>query len=161
VAWQDRRDVVSWTEIALVAAACAGVTTLLLVAAGWVVLRRWVTTAVGRARAEVVAGARREVEAAADELIPRLRSELQTGLGERVEEVLPRLRTEVRGGVRDGAEEVLPRVRAAVRGGVEDALTPEAAGRVIGRASEDLARRGASVLSRSLDLFLGPEPDED
>jgi hypothetical protein len=153
--------VVSWGGLAVVAVTCGVVTTLLVGVAAWVVLRRWLAGALGRVRAEVAAEARREVEAAAEELLPRLRAELQSGLGEVVEEVLPRLRAEVQGGVRDGAEEVLPRLRSAVRGGVEDALTPEAAGRVIGRASEDFAKRGASVLSRSLDLLLGPDTDED
>ena len=52
--------------------------------------------------------------------------------------------------MRDGAESVLPRVRSEVRAGVEEAIASALTGGVLGRAGEDLARKGGSVLNRIL-----------
>jgi hypothetical protein len=95
----------------------------------------------------------RRVGEAGDELAEKVR----TAVSEAVEEALPTVRREVGGGVRDGADEALPRVREQVREGVSEAIASAVTGGVLGKAGEELVRKGGGVL----DALLRPRTDDD
>jgi len=106
---------------------------------------------------EVVAGkVRSAVESAVDEALPRLRSEVSGGVQEGASEVLPKVRREVESGVSDAAEELLPKFRSQVREGFSEALASAVTGGVLGRAGEELVRKGGNVL----DVLLGSRDDD-
>ena len=103
---------------------------------------------------EISVKVRAAVEEGAEAVAPKIREAVRTGLNESVEAALPTVRDEVAAGVRDGAEKVIPKIRAEVRRGVEEAITSAVTGGVVGKAGEELARKGTSVLNRILG---GPE----
>jgi len=113
---------------------------LVLVARVW--LLRWLRSSLDDAGRDAARVVRSEVEAAG-------------------EEVLPRLREQVKAGVEDGAEVVLPQLRAEVRGGIEDAAASVLGPESLERAGESVVRTGASVIGAGLDLILGRRSDRD
>ena len=82
--------------------------------------------------------------------VPKIRDAVRSGLDASVESALPTVRDEVAAGVRNGAETIVPRVREEVRLGVEEAIANAVTGGVVGKAGEELARKGSSVLNRLL-----------
>lgn len=71
---------------------------------------------------------RRELEQAAEEMLPEFRAELVKGFEEAAEELLPEFRAEVVKGFEEAAEELLPEFRREVAAGFEEsaqALLPE------------------------------------
>ena len=105
---------------------------------------------------EVVAGkVRAAVGDAVDEALPRLRSEVSGGVQDGASEVLPKVRREVENGVSDAAEAFLPKLRSEVSEGFSEALASAVTGGVLGRAGEELVRKGGNVL----DVLLGSRDD--
>lgn len=111
---------------------------LLMLAAGAVVIKRIFD---GR------------IDAVGDEIAAKVRAAVMDA----VEEALPRVREEVEAGVRSGANESLPQVREQVRDGVSEALAKALSGGLLGKAGEELVRKGGGVL----DALLRPRTDDD
>jgi hypothetical protein len=102
---------------------------------------------------EVVAGkVRAAVADAVDDALPRLRSEVSGGVQDGAAEVLPKVRREVENGVSDAADHLVPKLRSQISEGISEALT----GGVLGKAGEELARKGGNVL----DVLLGSRDSE-
>jgi len=150
----------SMTAIVLSIGAAALLSALVTTAAVLFVANRYLRRRLD-ARAEqvgeVVAGkVRAAVEAAVSEALPRLRDEVSGGVQEGAAEMLPKVRHEVANGVSDAAEELLPRLRSQVREGFSEALASAVTGGVLGRAGEELVRKGGDVL----DILLGARDDD-
>ena len=96
---------------------------------------------------------RTQVDAAGDQVAAKVRS----AVTEAVEEALPRVREAVEGGVRDAADGSLPRIREQVRDGVSEAIASAVTGGVLGKACEELVRKGGGVL----DVLLGSRGNDD
>jgi hypothetical protein len=94
-----------------------------------------------------------ELDEAGDQVAAKVRS----AVTEAVDEALPRVRKAVEGGVRDAADGSLPRIREEVRNGVSEAIASAVTGRVLGKAGEELVRKGGGVL----DALLGTRRDDD
>jgi len=99
---------------------------------------------------ELAGRVRTAVEEGAEAVVPKIRDAVRSGLDESVASALPTVRDQVAAGVRDGADSVVPRVREEVRQGVEEAIANAVTGGVVGKAGEELARKGTSVLNRIL-----------
>ena len=93
------------------------------------------------------------MDAAGDQVAAKVRS----AVNEAVEEALPRVRGAVEGGVRDAADEALPRIREQVSDGVSEAIASAVTGGALGKAGEELVRKGGGIL----DALLGPRSDRD
>jgi hypothetical protein len=128
--------------------ACVSALVTVLVVLG--LARRAVDSKLAAAGEEIADKVRSAVEEGAEAVVPKIRDAVRSGLDASVEEALPTVRHEVAAGVREGAETVVPHVRDEVRRGVEEAITQAVTGGVIGRAGEELARKGGSVLNRIL-----------
>ena len=96
---------------------------------------------------------RAQIDAAGDQVAAKVRS----AVTEAVEEALPRVREAVEGGVRDAADGSLPRIREQVRDGVSEAIASAVTGGVLGKAGEELVRKGGGVL----DVLLGSRGNDD
>ena len=92
---------------------------------------------------------------AVDEALPQVRQQVACGVGEAGEALLPHLRGEVQGGVEDAVDSALPRLREQVRSGISEGITSAVTGEAVGRAGEEILRKGGSVLDAGLDLLLG------
>lgn len=136
----------SWFELVAVAL----LSSLATVATVGLAARRALERRLGAAGDELADKVRAAVREAADETAPRIREAVRTGLDEAVSDALPTVRGEVAGGVGDGAERVLPRVRDEVRAGVEDAIASVVTGGAVGKAGEELAKKGTDLLNRIL-----------
>jgi len=128
-------------------AAFSSLVTVLII---WLAVRRVIDRKLVAAGDEIASRVRSAVEEGADAVVPKIRDAVRTGLGESVESALPTVRNEVAAGVRDGAETVIPTVRREVRDGVEEGIASAVTGGVLGKAGEELARKGSSVLNRIL-----------
>jgi hypothetical protein len=102
--------------------------------------RRWLERWGDLAGARIAGQLRDILDRAADEGAARIRTELGDELAERADELMPRLREEVHRGFRDALADVL-------------------GARALGRAGEELARRGTSVVEAGLGLLLGRDDD--
>lgn len=146
---------ISMTAMALVIGAAALVTALLTAGVVLVVadrlLRRRLATGAEQAGEVVAARVRSAVEEAVDDALPRLRSQVSGGVQDGAAEVLPKIRHEVEAGVSGAAEELLPKLRSEVSEGFSEALASAVTGGVLGRAGEELVRKGGNVL----DALLG------
>ncbi len=148
---------VSTTSMVLITGT-AVVTTALLTAAFLAILgSRFLRARMDAVGDQVAAKVRSAVVEAVEEALPRVREEVARGVGEAGEEILPRLRSEVEGGVRDAAEDALPQLREQVRDGFSEALASAMTGGVLGKAGEELVRKGGGVL----DALLGSRSDND
>ncbi|MFV2071236.1 MAG: hypothetical protein ACC742_01105 [Thermoanaerobaculales bacterium] len=149
----------SWTAIVLlvvgIAVLSAVCTTALLTLMADRFLRSRIADQAGAAGDMVAAKVAGAVEASIEEALPRLREEVALGMEQGGEALLPRLRSEVEGGFSDAAERLLPKFREQVRQGFSDALASAVTGGALGKAGEELARKGGSVLDAGLDLLLG------
>ena len=116
----------------------------------WLVAKRTIDRKLAAAGDELAGRVRAAVEEGAEAVVPRIRDAVRSGLDESVASALPTVREQVAAGVRDGAESVVPRVREEVRHGVEEAIASAVTGGVVGKAGEELARKGTSVLNRIL-----------
>lgn len=116
----------------------------------WLVAKNSVDRKIAGAAEEIAGRVRAAVEEGAEAVVPKIRDAVRSGLDESVTSVLPTVREEVAAGVRDGAESVVPKVRDEVRLGVEEAIASAVTGGVVGKAGEELARKGSSVLNRIL-----------
>ena len=96
---------------------------------------------------------RARIDAAGDQVAAKVR----LAVSEAVEEALPRVRGAVEGGVRDAADGSLPRIREQVRDGVSEAIASAVTGGALGKAGEELVRKGGGIL----DALLGPRSDRD
>ena len=96
---------------------------------------------------------RTQIDTAGDQVAAKVRS----AVTEVVEEALPRVREAVEGGVRDAADGSLPRIREQVRDGVSEAIASAVTGGVLGKAGEELVRKGGGVL----DVLLGSRGNDD
>jgi len=96
---------------------------------------------------------RTQIDTAGDQVAAKVR----TAVTEAVDEALPRVREAVEGGVRDGADGSLPRIREQVRNGVSEAIASAVTGGVLGKAGEELVRKGGGVL----DALLGSRSDDE
>ena len=115
-----------------------------------------VATALLTAALHAVLGSRflrTQVDAAGDQVAAKVRS----AVTEAVEEALPRVRAAVEGGVRNAADGSLPRIREQVRDGVSEAIASAVTGGVLGKAGEELVRKGGGVL----DVLLGSRGNDD
>ncbi len=119
-------------------------------------LRRRLESSAGLAGDVVAAKVRSAVEDAVDEALPRLRSQVSGGVKDGAAEVLPKVRREVEAGVTDAAEELLPKLRNQVSEGFSEALASAVTGGVLGRAGEELVRKGGNVL----DVLLGSRDND-
>jgi len=131
---------------ALVAAFSSLVTVLIL----WLAVRRVIDQKFAAAGEELSNRVRSAVEEGAEAVVPKVRDAVKSGLDESVVAALPTVRSEVAAGVKDGAESVVPVFRDEVKTGVEEAIASAVTGGVVSKASEELARKGSSVLSRIL-----------
>jgi len=95
---------------------------------------------------------RARIDAAGDQVAAKVR----LAVSEAVEEALPRVRGAVEGGVRDAADGTLPRIREQVRDGVSEAIASAVTGGALGKAGEELVRKGGGVL----DALLGSRSDD-
>lgn len=129
---------VSTTSMALITAAAVVTTALLTVALLVILGSRFL---------------RVRMDAAGDQMAAKVRS----AVGEAVEEALPKVRGAVEGGVRDAADEALPRIRTQVHDGVSEAIASAVTGGALGKAGEELVRKGSGVL----DLILGSRRDDE
>jgi hypothetical protein len=134
-----------WLTV-LVACVSSLVTVLVVL---WIA-RRTIDAKLAATGEEISAKVRSAVEEGAEAVVPKIRAAVRSGLDESVEEALPTVRNEVAAGVREGAQSVVPEVKNEVRLGVEEAITNAVTGGVIGKAGEELARKGGSVLNRIL-----------
>lgn len=116
----------------------------------WAVARKAIDRKLATAGEELAGRIRTAVKEGAEEVVPKIRDAVRSGLDTSVETALPTVRDEVASGVRSGAESVLPRVREEVRQGVEEAIASAVTGGVVGKAGEELARKGSTVLNRIL-----------
>ena len=130
----------------LVAAFSSLVTVLIL----WLAARRAIDRKLAAAGDEIASRVRSAVEEGAEAVVPKVHDAVKSGLNESVEAALPTVRKEVAAGVKDGAEAVIPTVRREVREGVEEGIASAITGGVVGKAGEELARKGGSVLNRIL-----------
>ena len=96
---------------------------------------------------------RARMDAAGDQVAAKV----QSAVTEAVDEALPRIREAVEGGVRDGADGSLPQIREQVRDGVSEAIASAVTGGVLGKAGEELVRKGGGVL----DAILGSRSDDE
>ena len=96
---------------------------------------------------------RTHMDAAGDQVAAKVRSAV-TGA---VDEALPRVREAVEGGVRDGADGSLPRIREQVKDGVSEAIASAVTGGALGKAGEELVRKGGGVL----DALLGSRSSKE
>ncbi len=124
----------------------SGLTVLVL----WLVAKKAVDRNLTSAGEEIAGRVRAAVEEGAEAVVPKIRDAVRSGLDESVASALPTVREQVAAGVRDGAETVVPRIRDEVRLGVEEAISSAVTGGVVGKAGEELARKGSSVLNRIL-----------
>ncbi len=131
---------------AMVAAFSSLVTVLII----WFALRRVIDRKLAAAGEEIAGKVRSAVEEGAGAAVPKVRDAVRGGLDDSVAAALPTVRKEVAAGVKDGAEAVLPTVRREVREGVEEGIASAVTGGVLGKAGEELARKGGSVLNRIL-----------
>ena len=131
---------------AMVAAFSSLVTVLIL----WLAARRAIERKLAAAGEEIAGKVRSAVEEGAESVIPKIHDAVKSGLDDSVEAALPTVRNEVAAGVKDGAETVIPTVRREVRDGVEEGIASAVTGGVLGKAGEELARKGSSVLNRIL-----------
>lgn len=137
------------SSIILVVAASvlsSGLTVLVI----WLVAKRAVDRKLTSAGEEIAGRVRAAVEEGAEAVVPRIRDAVRSGFDESVASALPTVREQVAAGVRDGAESVVPKVRDEVRLGVEESIASAVTGGVVGKAGEELARKGSSVLNRIL-----------
>jgi len=114
------------------------------------VARKAINRKLAQAGNEIAGRVRSAVEEGAEAVVPKIRDAVRSGLDDSVKSVLPTVRKEVAAGVRDGAESIVPEVRGEVRDGVEEAIASAVTGGVMGKAGEELARKGSSVLNRIL-----------
>jgi len=96
---------------------------------------------------------RTQIDTAGDQVAAKVR----TAMTEAVDEALPRVREAVEGGVRDGADSSLPRIREQVGDGVLEAIASAVTGGVLGKAGEELVRKGGGVL----DALLGSRSNDE
>ena len=148
---------VSTTSMVLITAAAVVATALLTIALLATLGSRFLRARMDAAGDQVAAKVRSAVLEAVDEALPRVREEVARGVGEAGEEILPRLRSEVEGGVRDAAEDALPQMREQVRDGFSEALASAVTGGVLGKAGEELVRKGGGVL----DILLGSKREDE
>jgi hypothetical protein len=141
----------------LIIGAAVVVTALLTAALLAILGRRFLRTRLDAAGDQLAAKVRMAVTEAVEEALPRVREAVAEGMGEAGEEILPRLRAEVEGGVRDAAEDALPQFREQVRDGFSEALASAVTGGVLGKAGEELVRKGGGVL----DMILGTRRDDE
>jgi hypothetical protein len=116
----------------------------------WMIARKALEQKLAAAGDDLATRVRDAIEAGAESVIPKLRDAVRSGLDESVASALPTVRDQVSAGVRDGAEGVVPKVRDEVRQGVEEAIANAVTGGVVGKAGEELARKGGSILNRIL-----------
>ena len=129
---------VSTTSMVLIAGAAVVATALLTAALLAVLGSRFLRT---------------QIDTAGDQVAAKVRS----AVTEAVEEALPRVRAAVEGGVRNAADGSLPRIREQVRDGVSEAIASAVTGGVLGKAGEELVRKGGGVL----DVLLGSRGNDD
>ena len=96
---------------------------------------------------------RTHMDAAGDQVAAKV----QSAVTEAVDEALPRVREAVEGGVRDGADGSLPRIREQVKDGVSEAIASAVTGGALGKAGEELVRKGGGVL----DALLGSRSSKE
>lgn len=82
---------------------------------------------------------------------------VRAAVAEAVDEALPRVREAVGGGVREAANGTLPQIREQVKEGVSEAIASAVTGGVLGKAGEELVRKGGGFL----DVLLGSRRDEE
>lgn len=133
--------------ILVVVSVLSSVVTVLIL---WLIARKAVDRKLVQAGNEIAGRVRSAVEEGAEAAVPKIRDAVRSGLDDSVESALPTVRKEVAAGVRDGAESIVPKVRGEVRDGVEEAIASAVTGGVMGKAGEELARKGSSVLNRIL-----------
>ncbi len=138
------------TSTIIAVAAASILSSLATVLLLWLVARKVVDRRLARAGEEIAGRVRTAVEEGAEAVVPKLRNAVREGLDDSVRSVLPTVRNEVAAGVRDGAGMVVPKVREEVRSGVEEAIASAVTGGAVGKAGEELVRRGSSVLQRIL-----------
>lgn len=105
----------------------------------------------------VVLGLKRRLDARMGTAGDEVAAKVRTAVVDAVDEALPRVRDEVARGVRDAADEALPRIREQVREGVSEAIASAVTGGMIGKAGEELVRRGGGVL----DALLGAKGEDE
>ena len=125
-------------------------TSMVLIVCGAVVATALLTVALFAGLGSRLLRAR--IDAAGDEVALKVRS----AVTEAVDEALPRVREAVEAGVRDAADGSLPRIRGQVRDGVSEAIASAVTGGVLGKAGEELVRKGGGVL----DALLGSRSDD-
>jgi hypothetical protein len=96
---------------------------------------------------------RARIEGAGDQVASKVRN----AVTDAVDEALPRVREAVEGGVRDAADGSVPRIREQVRDGVSEGIASAVTGGVLGKAGEELLRKGGGVL----DAILGAGDDHE
>ena len=148
---------VSTSSLVLIVAASILLTSLLTAAFVAILSKRFLRGQVDAVGDEVAAKVRAAVTAAVEEALPRVRAQVARGVGEGGEELLPQLRSEVEGGFRNAANEMLPQFREQVREGFSEAMSSAMTGAVLGKAGEELVRKGGGVL----DMILGPRRDDE
>jgi len=92
-----------------------------------------------------------------DEAGDQVAAKVRFAVSDAIEEALPRVRGAVEAGVRDAADGSLPRIREQVRDGVSEAIASAVTGGALGKAGEELVRKGGGIL----DALLGPRSDRD
>jgi hypothetical protein len=148
-------------QIVVLVLSTSVLSSLLTVALMAVVLRatlpRFISSRVEEAGEVVGARVRAAVEEAADAVLPRFVEQVRVGFGTAADEAIPRFRTELE----EATEAALPKFRDQVREGFKEALSDAAAGGLIEKAGGEIARKGGSVLEAGLNLLLGLQDEDD
>jgi hypothetical protein len=92
-----------------------------------------------------------------DKASDQMAAKVRTAVTEAVDDAIPRVRGAVEAGVRNAADGSLPRIRAQVSEGVSEAIASAVTGGVLGKAGEELVRKGGGVL----DALLGSRRSEE
>ena len=96
---------------------------------------------------------RSQTETAGDQVAAKVRA----AVTEAVDGVIPKVRAAVEAGVRNAADDAIPQIRTQVSEGVSEAIGSAVSGGVLGKAGEELVRKGGGVL----DALLGSRDDRE
>ena len=154
-------ELMSGTQLLLLMAATALITSGLTLILGWLALRRWLqpqfearlAALAETLEARVKAGA----SAAGQDLLAPLRVQVYGGVEQAATELLPKIRAELTAGFQEAAAEALPAFREEVRKGFTDALS---ASDLLDRTAKKVVRTGSSLMESGLNLLRATRPDD-
>ncbi len=141
--------------------ATALVSSLAMLALGWLLFERWLRPQLERrwaALAELLeARVKAGAGAAGQELLEPLRAQVRGGVEDAAAGLLPQFKAELTAGFREAATDSLPALRDEVRKGFIDALS---ASELLDRTAKKVVRTGSSLVESGLNLLRATRPSE-